>query len=45
MQLPLNRSYLNGRVRPRNMKNRLSDLMHVLRRSVEPATQRGRSVF
>jgi hypothetical protein len=37
MKLPLNRSYLNGRARPWNMKHRLSDLMHVLRRSVEPA--------
>ena len=35
MKRPLNRSYLNGRVRPWNMKHRLSDLMHVLHRSVE----------
>jgi len=45
MKLPLNRSYLNGRVRPWNMKYRLSDLMHVLRRSVESATQCCRSAY
>ena len=43
MKLPLNRSYLNGRVRPWNMKHRLSDLMRVLRRSVELVTESGRS--
>jgi hypothetical protein len=32
MKLPLNRCYLNGRVKPKGMKHRLSDLMHVLRR-------------
>ena len=42
MKLPLNQSYLNGRVRPWNMKHRLSDLMRVLRRSVEIATVSGR---
>jgi len=43
MKLPLNRSYLNGRVRPWTMKHRLSDLMRVVRRSVELATESGRS--
>ena len=42
-ELPFNRSYLNGRVRPWTMKHRLSDLMRVLRRSVELATESGRS--
>jgi len=37
MKLPLNRSYLNGRVRPWTMKHRLNDLISVLRRSVELA--------
>jgi hypothetical protein len=43
MKRPLSRSYLNGRVRPWTMKHRLSDLMRVLRRSVELATESGRS--
>ena len=43
MKLPLNRSYLNGRVRPWTMKHRLSDLMRVLRRSVELATETSHS--
>jgi hypothetical protein len=43
MKLPLNRSYLNGRIRPWTMKHRLSDLMRVVRRSVELATESGRS--
>jgi len=43
MKRPLNRSYLNGRVRPWTMKHRLSDFMRVLRRSVELATESGRS--
>ena len=36
-ELPFNRSYLNDRVIPWNMKHRLSDLMRVLRRSVQLA--------
>ena len=43
MERPVNRSYLNGRIRPWTMKHRLSDLMRVLRRSVELATESGRS--
>jgi hypothetical protein len=43
MKLPLNRSYLNGRVRPWNTKQQLSDLMRVLRRSVELATETSHS--
>ena len=43
MKLPLIRRYLNDRVRPWTMKHRLSDLMRMLRRSVELATESGRS--
>ena len=43
MKLPLDRSYLNGRVRPWNMKHRQSDLMRVLRRLVELATETSHS--